>query len=213
MKAVRKDVGMNNNLWTKSAIALALAAPLLASAESAITTGAGTITASARLDFRIIVPKVLFLAVGSGAAGTTLTANGTIDLVTFDYTTNSAAIGTGAAAGAITGNVVPVRVVGNNGAITVTANTVGALTNGVVTDTIPWTEITATSSDAANFPHPGIPAAGAGTAASIAVSSGKVTNRTANWTYSYANTTVVPAGTYGATPANNSRVTYTASML
>ena len=204
---------MNNNLWVKTAIALALVTPLLASAESAITTGAGTITANARLDFRIIVPKVLFLAVGSGAAGTTLTANGTIDLVTFDYTTNSAAIGTGAAAGAITGNVVPVRVVGNNGAITVTANTVGALTNGVVTDTIPWAEITATSSDAANFPHPGIPAAGAGAAASIAVSSGKVTNRTANWTYSYANTTVVPAGTYGATPANNSRVTYTASML
>ena len=204
---------MNNKLLVKSAIALALATPLLAFAESAVTNGAGTITASARLDFRIIVPKVLFLAVGTGAAGTSLTANGTIDLVTFDYTANAAAVGTGAVAGAITGNVVPVRVVGNNGAITVTANTVGALTNGVATDTIPWTEITATSSDAANFPHPGIPASGAGTAANIAVSSGKVTNRTANWTYSYANNAVVPAGTYGAIVGNNSRVTYTASML
>jgi hypothetical protein len=207
-----KDHLMHNKLLVKSAMALALAAPLLVSAESVVSTGAGALTASARLDFRIIIPKVLFLAVGSGAAGATLTANPTIDLVTFDYTTNAAAVGTGAVAGAITGNVVPVRVVGNNGAISVTANTVGALTNGAATDTIAWTEITAVSSDAANFPHPAIPAAGAGAAASIAVSSGKVTNRTANWTYSYANSAVVPAGTYGAIVANNSRVTYTASM-
>jgi hypothetical protein len=204
---------MNKSILLNSAIALALAAPLLASAESSFSTGGGTITASARLDFRIIVPKVLFLAVGTGATGTSLAVNPAINLVTFDYTANPAALGTGAAAGTITGNVVPVRVVGNNGTITVRANTIGALTNGVATDTIPWTQITATSSDAANFPHPVIPATGAGTASNIAVSAGKITNRTANWTYSYANSAVVPAGTYGGVNTNNGRVTYTASML
>jgi len=210
MKAARKDSAMYNKLLVKSAIAMAMVAPMFASAESVLTTGAGTLTAAARLDFTVVIPKVLFLAVGTGAAA--LTANPTIDLVTFDYTTNSTAVGTGAAAGAITGAAVPVRVLGNNGAITVTAATTGALTNGAAGDTIPWSQISAVSSDAANFPSPAIPLTGTGAGSAIAVSSGKVTNRSATWTYSYANTAVVAAGTYGAVTGNNSRITYTATM-
>jgi hypothetical protein len=34
----------------------------------------------------------------------------------------------------------------------------------------------------------------------------------AKWTYSYANTANVPAGTYGGVNVNNSRVVYTATM-
>jgi hypothetical protein len=34
----------------------------------------------------------------------------------------------------------------------------------------------------------------------------------AKWTYAYSNTTTPPAGTYGGVVANNSRVTYTATM-
>ncbi len=200
---------MYNKLLVKSAIAMALAAPMFTSAESVVTTGAGTLTAAARLDFTIIIPKVLFLAVGTGSAG--LVANPAINMVTFNYTTNPTAIGTGAAAGAISGNAVPVRVLGNNGAITVTAATTGAMRNGLG-DTIPWSQISAVSSDAANFPSPAIPLTGTGAASNIAVSSGKVTNRTATWTYSYANAAVVAAGTYGATTGNNSRITYTATM-
>ena len=200
---------MYNKLLVKSAIVMAMAAPMFASAESVVTTGAGTLTAAARLDFTIVIPKVLFLAVGTGSAG--LVANPAINMVTFNYTTNPTAIGTGAAAGAITGNAVPVRVLGNNGAITVTAATTGAMSNGLG-DTIPWSQISAVSSDAANFPSPAIPLTGTGAASNIAVSSGKVTNRTATWTYSYANAAVVAAGTYGATTGNNSRITYTATM-
>jgi hypothetical protein len=191
-------------LLLKSTLALALATPLLASAESQLITGAGS--AVARLDFRVVVPRVLFLGVGTGAAG--LTNNTTIDTVTFDYTTNPAAVGTGAAAGAITGNVVPVRVVGNNGQVSLTAATTGALTNATA-DVIPWSEITATSSLAA-LPSPVIPATGTGAGSNVTLSSGtKITDRTANWTFSYANTAVVAPGTYGTT---NGRVTYTASM-
>jgi hypothetical protein len=191
-------------LLLKSTLALALATPLLASAESQLITGAGS--AVARLDFRVVVPRVLFLGVGTGAAG--LTNNTTIDTVTFDYTSNPAAVGTGAAAGAITGNVVPVRVVGNNGQVSLTAATTGALTNATA-DTIPWSEITATSSLAA-LPSPVIPATGTGAGSNVTLSSGtKITDRTANWTFSYANTAVVAPGTYGTT---NGRVTYTASM-
>jgi hypothetical protein len=199
-----------------SAIAAALGTPMIASAESTVVTGAGP--TAARLDFRIVIPRVLFLAVGTGAAGIALTGNAAIDLVTFDYTTNSAAVGTGVAAGAITGNVVPVRVFGNAGPIGLTASTVNALNNGIAAETIPWTEITASSSDATNFPSPLIPATGTGASSAVVVSSGtKITNRTANWTYSYANSAVVPAGTYGGAGTaiaglNNGRVTYTATM-
>lgn len=195
---------MKSSLILKSALALALATPLLASAESQLVTGAGS--ATARLDFRVVVPRVLFLGVGTGAAG--LATNTTIDTVTFDYTSNPAAIGTGAAAGAITGNVVAVRVVGNNGQVALTASTTGALTNATA-DTIPWSQITATSS-APELPSPVIPLTGAGTASNVTLSSGtRITDRSANWTFAYANSAVVAPGTYGTT---NGRVTYTAAM-
>ncbi|MDR7095263.1 hypothetical protein [Hydrogenophaga laconesensis] len=198
---------MKKALFVKLAAAVVVASPLMASAESQLVTGAGS--ATARLDFRVIVPRVLFLGVGTGAAG--LANNATIDMVTFDYTTNPAAVGTGAAAGAITGNVVPVRVLGNNGQITLTAATTGALSNGSG-DTIPWSEISATTNLAA-LPSPVIPATGTGAASNVTLSSGtKITDRSANWTFSYANSAVVAPGTYGATVANNGRVTYTAAM-
>ena len=203
-----------------SAIAAALATPMMASAESTVVTGAGPNSTAARLDFRIVIPRVLFLAVGAGAGGVALTGNAAIDLVTFDYTANPGAVGTGptGAAGTITGNIVPVRVVGNAGPIGLTAATVGALNNGTAAETIPWSEITAVSSDATNFPSPVIPASGTGASSAVVVSSGtKITNRTANWTYSYANSAIVPAGTYGGAGTataglNNGRVTYTATM-
>ena len=40
----------------------------------------------------------------------------------------------------------------------------------------------------------------------------KVIVQDAKWTYSFANSTNVPAGTYGGVNVNNSRVTYTATM-
>lgn len=196
---------MKKSLLLKSTLALALATPLLASAESQLVNGASG-SATARLDFRIVVPRVLFLGVGTGAAG--FATNTTVDTVTFDYTGNPADIGTGAAAGTITGNVVPVRVVGNNGQVTLTASTTGALTNATA-DTIPWSQITATSSVAA-LPSPVIPNTGAGTASNVTLSSGtRITDRSANWTFAYANSAVVAPGTYGTT---NGRVTYTAAM-
>ena len=195
---------MKTSLALKATLALALASPLLASAESQLVTSGNAV---ARLDFRIIVPRVLFLAVGSGVAPALPTTDTTIDTVTFDYTTNAAAVGQGTAAAVITGNVVPVRVIGNNGQVTLAASTIGALTNAAG-DTIDWSEITSTTSVAA-LPSPVIPNTGAGTAVNVTLSSGKITNRTADWTFSYANSAVVPPGTYGTT---NGRVTYTAAM-
>jgi len=197
---------VNKSLLLKTTLALAMATPLLASAESQLIT-APTGSAVARLDFRVIVPRVLFLGVGTGAGG--VVNNTTVDTVTFDYTTNAAAVGTGAAAAVISGAVVPVRVIGNNGQITLTATTTGALTNGT-SDTIQWSEISAVSSLPLTLPSPIIPNSGVGTSSNVTLSSGtKITDRSANWTFSYANTAVVAPGTYGTT---NGRVTYTAAM-
>ncbi|MDP2065183.1 MAG: hypothetical protein Q8K38_04355 [Burkholderiaceae bacterium] len=192
---------MRKNLLVKTAVALALAAPLLASAESQFVVGTGS--ASAKLDFRVVIPRVLFLGVGTGAAALSTTA--TVDRLTFDYTSNPNTIGTGAAAGSITntggfaGNAFPVRVFGNNGQVQLAAAGGPNLTSGA--DTIPFTQITG-SSDNANLPNPVLGAA----PVNVTATAGKVTDRTANWTFSYANTVAAPAGTY------DGQVTYTASM-
>jgi hypothetical protein len=40
----------------------------------------------------------------------------------------------------------------------------------------------------------------------------KLITEDAKWTFGYANSVSAPAGTYGATVANNGQVTYTATM-
>ena len=204
------------NLFTKTALVLALAAtPMLANAESAFTTGAGTpITASARLDFQITIPKVLFLQVGTGTANA---ANATINLI--DFTVPAANVGNGTAVAASVGagdlgnGVVTAKVVGNNGNITFTSTTLGALGNGSG-DTISYAQIgtaVAVNTSATALAHPAL-ADAATTTVTLTPAAGKVITRDAKWTYTYLNTSVVAPGTYGGVNANNSRVTYTASM-
>ena len=195
-------------LLLKTTLALALATPLLASAESQLVT---TGNAVARLDFRVIIPRVLFLGVGAGANVLPAATNTSVDLVTFDYTTTPGQVGAGVGSpGVASGNVVAVRVRGNNGQIVLTAATTGALSNGAG-DTIPWSEISAVTS-APELPSPVIPLTGTGAGSNVTLNGTRTTDRSANWTFSFANSAVVPAGTYGATVANNSRVTYTATM-
>ncbi|MDP3809749.1 MAG: hypothetical protein U1B84_31190 [Variovorax sp.] len=191
---------MKTSLLLKSTLALALATPLLASAESQLVVGPGT--ATARLDVRVIIPRVLFLAVGTGSAGTV--DNATIDTLTFDYTGNPGDVGSGTASA---GQAVNVRVRGNNGQVVLTAATTGALTNATA-DTIPWSQITSTSNLPA-LPSPALPLTGTGAGSNVTLNAGKITDRTAVWTFAYANSAVVAPGTYGTT---NGRVTYTATM-
>jgi hypothetical protein len=188
---------VKKSLFINTAGALALAAPLLASADSQLVIG-GTNSASAHLDFRVVIPRVLFLQVGNAT---------TIDTVTFDYSSNSAAVGTGAVAGSITNAVVPVQVIGNNGVVELTATTAGALANADG-DTISWSQISATSSNG-GLPSPAIVDGGPGASLPVTTTGTRITNQSADWTFSYANTVVVPAGVYGTV---NGQVTYTASM-
>ncbi len=201
------------NRFTKLALVAALVAPFAAQAESTLTTGAGTpLTASARLDFRITVPKVIYLRVGTG---TNMATNGAIDLI--DFVVPAASVGNGtavaatAASGDLANGVVTARVIGNNGTVTFTSTTTGALSNG--TDTISYAQISAaaaTLTSATALPHPTL-ADGATTTVTL-TPVGKIVNQDAKWTFSYLNANVVAAGTYGGVNTNNGRVTYTASM-
>ena len=206
---------MKTNLLKVAVAAALVAAPMMASAESAFTTGAGSpITASAHLDFQITIPKILFLQVGTG---TNMAANATINQIAFSVP--AANVGDGSVISATAGSgdlgngTVTARVIGNNGTVTFTSTTVGALGNGAG-DTISYGQIAtaaAANTSATVLAHPTL-ADAATTTVTLTPASGKVINRDAKWTYTYTNANVVAPGTYGGVNTNNGRVTYTASM-
>ena len=191
----------------------ALGLPLSAVAESSLQTGAGALTATARLDFRVTVPKVLFLQVGTGTA---LASNAAINLI--DFVVPAANIGDASpitatlASGDLGSGAVTAKVLGNNGAVTLTSTTVGALGNGTG-DTLSFAQISTAASVLTSGTALAAPAlADAATTSTTVPAVGKIVNRDARWTFSYLNAALVPPGTYGGVNTNNSRVTYTASM-
>jgi hypothetical protein len=207
---------MRTSIFIKSVLAAAaMAAPLLATAESNFQTGAGALTATAHVDFQITIPKFLFVRVGSGtgtAAGGFATL-GTIDQIT--WAPSAAQVGTGALAGTggdLTGGVETAVVVGNAGNVTFSSTTTGPLSDGAG-DTISYSKVTVTATANTTgtvLAHP-LLADGATTTTTL-TAVGKIVQQDAKWAYSYANNTVPPAGTYGGVNTNGSRVTYTASV-
>jgi hypothetical protein len=184
-----------------TAIASSICAPLAARAESNLTSGGGAnITASARVSFSVAVPKFVFLQVGTGPVAPSMGTNATVDTITINVPAASVGTGTAVAATAGSGNLgnggVTVRVVGNNGNMTLGAAGPATLTSG--TDTLAWSQIaTAVTGGAA---HPAI------NGSNITLTAvNKVVNTSGTWTYSYLNTVVPAAGTYIGT------VTYTAT--
>lgn len=172
--------------------ALGLIAMTPAVAESDFQTGNGSLAANADLNFRVVIPRFISFRVGSTGS--------TVDLVQFDVPAANVGDSSPISRSNAGGAPIQVRLLSNVGNINLSATGSGAgLTDG--TNTIPWSEITGTSSDNANFP---VPAIGAAATTLNAPASG-VINRTADWTFQYANTTVVGAGQYDGT------VTYTAA--
>lgn len=184
------------------ALVAVLAAPIGANAESSFQTGAGALNANARVDFQITIPRFLSLRVGTTGAP--------IDLVSF--TVPAANVGNATAVAGTGGDLgagsVTASVLGNGGNVTLQATTAGPIGNGSA-GTINWSQITTASSN----PSLPAPVLANGASAGVAVAAtGGVVAQTATWTYSYANSTVIESGTYGGVNANNSRVTYTASL-
>jgi hypothetical protein len=230
MTTVRPAIALAARARSKDvrAAAFALAAavalsPCVAQAESSLVTGAGT--ASARLNFSIVIPKFLYLQVGTGTYPTTAA---TIDNIVFDMSTGVASIGNGtaqaatAASGDQGNGTVTARVVGNNftAAVNLSATTTSAMSNGAG-NTISWSEISVASAAqvtvpaaASLLPHPGSAAAPFANAAATTVSLtpvSKIINQAAKWTFTYKNTNVPASGTYGGA-ANGGQVTYAIAM-
>jgi hypothetical protein len=134
-------------LFAKSLIAAAVLAstPMLASAESNFQTGTGSLTATARVDFRITIPKFLYLRVGTG---TDFVSNPTVNLI--DFTVPAANLGNGTPVAATVGSgdlgsgAVTARVSGNGGNVTLSSTTAGALNDGG-TNTISYSQISTTA--------------------------------------------------------------------
>jgi hypothetical protein len=162
--------------------------PLTAFAESNVTTGGGTISATARVNFSIVIPRFIWLQVGTG---TLLAANATIDTISF--TPAVAVVGNGipVAATAGSGNLgngtVTARIIGNAGNVTLGATGPANLVSG--TNTIPWTQIAIAAAGGAT--HPTINGANA-TFTAVA----NVVNVNGTWTYSYLNALTPASGTY-----------------
>ena len=205
------------NLIIKTAVAAALALPLVANAESQFNTAAGPSSAVAKVDFQITIPRVLFLQVGTG---TNFATNAAIDLVTF--TVPAANVGDGTVIAGAGGNLgtgkVTAKLVGNAGAIVFSSTVPNGISDGAGS-TISYAQIATASVVGAtgNLLTPPALVDGATTnAAADGVTSGtKVTNRDATWTYTYLNTVaggVPAAGVYGGVGVNQGRVTYTATM-
>ena len=209
-----------------SSLALACALPAASHAESNVNGAAvSTSSVTSRLDFTVVVPSVLFLRIGTGGA---IGVAGTIiDGVTFNVPATN--IGDGIAiagiGGDLTNGAVTVRVFSNFGsAVNLTSSVAGPLTSGP--DTISWAQISVVPSPLAaptkgfpvgNIVHPAFNTAAAGgvglTPTSLSAIA-RLVRYECQWTYSYSNTNVVPAGIYGATtPGSNGRVTYTATQV
>lgn len=192
--------------------------PFAASAESNFQTGAAALSATAKVDFQITIPKVLYLRVGSGSAyPTTLSSVGTVDLLSFNPAAGVVGNGTAVAGtgGDLTGGVETAAIISNSGNVTLNATATGALSDGAAGDSINYSQITTTASAlTAGYTLLPAPVLANATSANVVLTApaSKVITADAKWTFAYANTTTPPAGTYGGVNTNNGRVTYTATM-
>ena len=164
--------------------AAALVTPFAANAESNFQTGAGALNATAKVDFTITIPKVLFLQVGTG---TLLANNGAINLITFNVPAADVGNGTAVAATAGSGDLgngtVTAMVRGNGGNVTLGASTLGAISNGAG-DTIPWTQITTTPATLSTATVLSAPTLANGASSNVTLTAvNKVVNQDARWTY------------------------------
>ena len=191
-------------LFVATTAALGMSADLRAEENSAADTTAPfgtTFSVPVRVDFLVRIPSFLFFQVG--------TAGAVVDQVVFSPTVaevegSTAVTGVAALGVTLRSNAGPVTITATNSGTTGLANGAG--------DFINYSTITAGVTGAnTDLVPPTLTNAG-GTTSVIPVTSPKVTNKTATWTYTYTPTGIPPAGEYGGS-ANGGRVTYTASTV
>jgi hypothetical protein len=188
-----------NNLLVTTMFLGAIGLPGSALAESNSAAGASP-SASARLDFQIVIPGILRFQVGD--AGT-----GNINLIEFQPAGPTLGDDSEVAATAGSGDL------GNAGQVTITEtnNSGGTGLDNGAGDTIPYSEILTTSGDAGNLPAPVLSNNASNSSQPVISAGTKVTVRNSTWTYTYDNSDIYPEGTYGGVNTQGGRVTYTAA--
>ncbi|TDJ17699.1 MAG: hypothetical protein E2O62_04945 [Gammaproteobacteria bacterium] len=167
---------------------------------------AGSCSAQARVAFTINVPGFLRFQVGSLAS---------IDDVTFNVPANNvgdASVVMANIGGDVAAGILTAKIAGNVGQITITETNNGGgegiLGTGtmmqVTQNAIPYTDISCSSNDS-DLVAPSLSDSGGNTSTPTLQGGSGVTQRSAEWTFTYLNTTVVEADTYSG------QVTYTAT--
>jgi hypothetical protein len=190
-----------NSFASTAAIVAAVAGLAAFSGIASAASNVGATSANAALDFRITVPSVVFLQVGTGAFRQDV---GTVDEIAFaptpaEFAALEPVAGTG---GNLGDGTVTVRVFGNIGQMQL-SSAATALASG--SDTIDWSEITVVAADD-EIPHGAFGATGTITPVLLDLNgsgNSRVTNLADQWTYSYANSAEVNEGVY------TGQVTYT----
>lgn len=182
-----------------AAIVAAVAGLAAFSGVASAASDVGATTASADLDFRVTIPSVVFLQVGTGSFKQIDT---TVDEIAFaptaaEFTALNPVTGTG---GDLGNGKVTVRVFGNTGSLELSSTATTLASGG---DTLPWSEITVAANG--GIPHPAFTDTGVMSTPLTTNGNGssRVTNLQGDWTYSYANSAEVAEGVYLGT------VTYT----
>jgi len=199
-------------------VGIASALPLAAMAESTFQTGNGSLSTDARLDFQVTIPAMLYLQVGAGPASA-LTTDSNISTIHFDVPAANVGNGLTIAAtneGNLGSGTVNARVVGNNGEIRLSAQTDGAMLATQGDDSISWSEIDTDPIAVTGVDLLSPPKLKDGSSDTVILTPvGRLVSKEATWVYSYLNSKVVSAGTYGdisGAGLRNGRVTYTAAM-
>jgi hypothetical protein len=196
-----------NSLASTAAIALAVAGLAGLSGVAQAESNLGSTSASASLDFQVVIPGLVFLQVGTGTFRQDID---TVNEIVFDLDAEALLASAPVAAtsqsdGSNPAGTVSVRVWGNIGALQL-SSTATELSDGAG-NSIPWSELTVLASGngaSPNFvPHNAFNADGVMSVLLNTQGNSKLVNRQGTWAYTYANSTEPSAGTYIGT------VTYT----
>ncbi len=176
-------------------------------ATAPTTAPNASVSAAASLDFALTHDRFVFLSVGStsAAVGFNLSSLAAPQCVGSPL---PVCFGSGTPVAAAANGVLPVTVRSNAGAVKLMASVKTPLTSEQGAETIPMSQIKISSSDATNLPAPQVPNSGNGVAVNVAPTDfgGRVTQRSAQWTFSFANTISPTAGVY------HGKIVFTATL-
>ena len=168
-----------------------------------------SVSAASSLDFALTLDRFVSLSVGAPGSGAAVSFN--LSSLSTQHCAGaplSVCFGNGVPVAAVANGVLPVTVRSNAGEVKLMASVKTPLTSEQGAETIPMSQIKISSSDHANLPAPEIPNSGNGTPVSVSPTSfgGRVTQRSAQWTFAFANTVSPTAGVY------HGKIVFTATL-